>query len=237
MKNNNIFVDLNTKLVLSSNSLKYLLTKNKKMETTSSQKPILVKMADQLVKNQQDLDALAVQLSLGKAEAKDKFEEIKKDMRSSVQEFKASLEAEYSRNKEWANAMKPKLNYLEGQLAEGETETNLIFEEKKKNILKGLVEITDEIEKNPEVKRIAHYYNLASDKFQLQLDLVGKTWNQKKLELTNEFHDEMKNAKTKLNEFKTKINEKKDEVDLKLDHFKDEMQESYGHLKKAFKSL
>ncbi len=26
-------------------------------------------------------------------------------------------------------------------------------------------------------------------------------------------------------------------VDLKLDHFKDEMQESYGHLKKAFKSL
>jgi hypothetical protein len=207
-----------------------------KSETTN-QKPILVKIADQLVKDQQELDTLAVQLSLGKAEAKDKFEEIKKEMRSSVQEFKASLEAEYSRNKEWASAMKPKLNYLEGQLAEGETETSLIFEEKKKNILKGLNEITDEIEKNPEVKRMTHYYNLASDKLQLQLELVEKTWNQKKLELTNEFHEEMKNAKIKLAEFKTKVNEKKDEVDFKLEHFKDEMQSSYGHLKKAFKSL
>lgn len=207
------------------------------METTSSQKSILVKMADKLVKNQQDLDALAVQLSLGKAEAKDKFEEIKKDMRSSVQEFKASLEAEYSRNKEWANAMKPKLNYLEGQLVEGKIETNFIFEEKKKNILKGLVEITYEIEKNPEVKRIAHYYNLASDKLQLQLDLVEKTWNQKKLELTNEFHDEMNNAKEKLTSIIAKINEKKDDIDLKLESFSDEIHLSYNHLKKAIQAL
>ncbi len=59
---------------------------------TTNQKPILVKIADQLLKDQQELDSLAVQLSLGKAEAKDKFEEVKKQIRKSIQEFKITID-------------------------------------------------------------------------------------------------------------------------------------------------
>ncbi len=46
-------------------------------EVTTNQKPILVKIANQLLKNQQELDLLAVQLALGKVEAKTEFEEAK----------------------------------------------------------------------------------------------------------------------------------------------------------------
>lgn len=206
-------------------------------EVTTNQKPILVKIADQLLNDQRELDSLAVQLSLGKAEAKDKFEEAKKQMRTSIQEFKAKLEAEYDRNKEWAKSMKTKLSYLDNELSDGEAQTKPIFEEKMKNIIKGLDEIGEEIDKNPEVIRMAHYYSIASNKLKLQLEIIGKKWDEKKLVLTDLFHDEMNASKEKINSFKSKINDTKDDVGLKYENFKDEVGASFDHLRKAIKSL
>jgi hypothetical protein len=206
-------------------------------EVTTNQKPVLVKIADQLLNDQLELDSLAVQLSLGKAEAKDKFEEAKKQMRTSIQEFKAKLDAEYDRNKEWAKSMKTKLSYLDNELSDGEAQTKPIFEEKMKNIIKGLDEIGEEIDKNPEAIKMAHYYSIASNKLKLQLEIIGKKWDEKKLVLTDLFHDEMNAAKEKINSFKSKINDTKDDVGLKYENFKDEVGASFDHLKKAFKSL
>ena len=72
------------------------------MATTSKKstpKPLLSRIAEQLVKDQQELDHLAVQLSLGKVEIKDKFEALKQKLKASVHEFKVDLKDVYNDNK------------------------------------------------------------------------------------------------------------------------------------------
>ncbi|MFD2962332.1 MULTISPECIES: hypothetical protein [Olivibacter] len=64
-----------------------------------NQRPILVKIANQLLKDQQDLDSLAVQLSLGKAEAKDKFREVKSEFKEKLQDLKNTISAEFEEGK------------------------------------------------------------------------------------------------------------------------------------------
>ena len=46
-----------------------------------SQKPIRVRIAEKLIKDQQELDHLAVQVSLGKAEMNDEFKKAKADLK------------------------------------------------------------------------------------------------------------------------------------------------------------
>lgn len=206
-------------------------------EVTTNQKPILVKIAEQLLNDQRELDSLAVQLSLGKAEAKDKFEEAKKQMKKSVQEFKETLSSEYKQSKDWVNSIDIKLSNLEDYLAETKAETKEIFEKQKKNILKGIDDVKNEIKKNPEVIKFANYYTAASEKIKLQMELFEKKMEAKTTELTKEFKDEMNNAKEKLTSIIAKINEKKDDIDLKLESFSDEIHLSYNHLKKAIQAL
>ena len=56
-----------------------------------SQKPIRVRIAEKLIKDQQELDHLAVQVSLGKAEMNDEFKKAKADLKKNIHEVNASL--------------------------------------------------------------------------------------------------------------------------------------------------
>jgi len=209
------------------------------METTvkSKQRPILVKIADQLLKDQQELDLLAVQISLGKAEVKDRFEEAKKQMKKSIREFKEVLSFDKNSNKDWANSIRIKLNELEGQLAKGKVESKKVFDEQKQIILKEIEELRNEIKMNPDAVKLAHYFTAATEKIKLQMDLFEKNMGAKKTGLTEEFKDEMNHAREKINTLLAKANKKKDDMDLKLENFNDEIHLSYEHLKKAFKAL
>ena len=53
------------------------LTLKNKQNGKKSQKPIRVRIAEKLIKDQQELDHLAVQVSLGKAEMNDEFKRSK----------------------------------------------------------------------------------------------------------------------------------------------------------------
>jgi hypothetical protein len=200
-------------------------------------KPFLVKLADRLVKDQQELDELAVQLALGKAEANDKFEEAKKKMRKRVKKVTAAVSSKFEQNKEWVQSLKGKLANLTDHLGKGKAETPEMYEEQKTNILQGLTEVEHEIQKSPEASKLSRSFNVASEKIKLQMDLFEKKLGAGKKELTKEFHEEMDKAKKKIHAIAARIKEKKDDVDLKLDHFSDELRESYDHLKKAIKSL
>lgn len=208
----------------------------KETETTT-QKPILVKIADQLLKSQQDLDELALQLSLGKAEVKDKFEEAKKQLKTDIREFKEELDADYKQSKDWAKETFDELTDLESLLDKGKAETKEVFEEQKKNIIYGLENVKNAIKKNPEVIKMGNYFTSAVERIQLQMALFQMNLNSDKKELTKEFKHEMNAAKTKINSIITKIQDAKDNVDLKLDHFNNEIELSYEHLKKAIKAL
>ena len=207
------------------------------MEEEKSKKPFLVKLADRLVKDQQELDELAVQLALGKAEVNDKFEEAKKKMKKRVRKVTATVSSKFEQNKEWVQSLQEKLSNLAGHLGKGKAETQATFNEQKTNILQGLNEVEHEIQKSPEVSKQSRSFAVASEKIKLQMDLFEKKLGAEKKELTKEFHEEMDKAKKKIHSIASRIKEKKDDVDLKLDHFSDELRESYDHLKKAIRSL
>lgn len=209
------------------------------MEDNTNKKekrPFLVKIADRLVKDQQELDELAVQLSLGKAEARDKFEEAKKKMRKRVRKVTHALSQEFEEGKDWAVSLKDKLSKLTGHLDKGKPETQEMFVQQKKNILHGLDEVETEIQKSPDASKLSRSFNLASEKIKLQMDLFEKKLAAGKKELTKEFHEEMDEARKKMHAIAAKLKAKKEDVDDKLDDFGDDIRESYEHLKKAIKS-
>jgi hypothetical protein len=200
-------------------------------------KPLLVRMADQLLKDQQQLDEMAIQFALGKTEVKAKFELAKKQLKESIQEFKEDLSADYKLAKEKVNAIKLTLEELTEQLEKGRADTKHLFLEQKKNILHRLEEVSIEIRKNPEVVKIAVVFMTALEKIKLQMDLFEKKMNEEKKELTRDFKAEMYDAQAKINSIKAKIKARKEEVDLKMDHFNDEIHLAYSHLKKAIQAL
>jgi ribosomal protein L29 len=80
-----------------------------------------------------NLEELQVQTALGKAELSDKFEDIKKSAKKSVQHLKSEVNAFVDDRKESYNHLKAKLEHLELQLALGKADTmDEIREQKKK---------------------------------------------------------------------------------------------------------
>lgn len=206
------------------------------MKTTKNenQKPILVKIADQLLKDQQELDFLVVQLSLGKVEVIEEFEKAKSRMKNSLHEFKVELNSKI--NQEYV-FLDNSLTDLENELDEGEAKTKELFLKQKKNILKKLETIKIEIENNPNILKIADFFTSASIKTKLQLEILEKNFDKKKTELTAEYNQEMITAHEKINSIISKIKEKQEDASLKWENFKDEIHISYEHLKKAIEAL
>lgn len=198
------------------------------------QKPILVKIADQLLKDQQELDYLVVQLSLGKVEVIEEFEKTKSKMKNVLHEFKVELNSEI--DKEYA-FLDNSLTDLENELDEGEVKTKEMFLKQKKNILKKLDAVKIEIENNPNVLKIADFFTSASIRTKLQLEILEKNFDKKKTELTEEYNQEMITAQEKINAIISKLKEKQEDANLKWENFKDEIHISYEHLRKAIHAL
>ncbi len=206
-------------------------------EVKTDQKPVLVRMAEQLLKDQVELDALALQFSLGKAEVKDKFEETKKQLKKSILEFRETLASEFKLNKEWTDTFKLKLTELENQLSKGRAESKVMFDEQKKAILKELGDLKNEMRKNPEARKLADYFASVAGRTEVQLDLFERKMAEGKKELTREFQEEMKKAGIKINSLLAGLKERKEDADFKLSNFSDEIRLSYDHLKKAIREL
>jgi len=199
-----------------------------------NQKTILVNVADLLLKDQQELDHLAVQLSLGKVEVKEEFEKTKSRMKNSLHEFKVELNSEIDQVYAFLDIS---LTDLENELDEGEAKTKELFLKQKKNILKKLETIKIEIENNPDILKIADFFISASIRTKLQLEILEKNFDEKKTELTAEYNQEMITAQEKINVIISKLKEKQEDANLEWGNFKDEIHISYDHLRKAIHAL
>ncbi len=200
------------------------------------QKPLLARIAEQLLKDQQELDHLAVQLSLGKVEVKDRFEALKQKLKTSVHDFKVDLKEVYNENKEWSIGFKEKLNHLDEQLSASKAETKEVFKAQKKNIVHAMDLVKEEIKKNPEVHKVSDFFTAASEKARLQIRLFEMKWGSKEKVLTG-FRTEMKKASEKVDEIIADAKVNKQKAEVKLKGFNTEIHEAYGHFKKAIKSL
>ncbi|MGZ3898715.1 MAG: hypothetical protein ACXVNM_01880 [Bacteroidia bacterium] len=199
-----------------------------------NEKMITDKIIDGLKKAVVEMEELRVQLALGKAEARDLYEESKKKFNAYIHEAKISLENFKDKATSGASHIKPLLEALQLQLVLGKAETREVFEEQKKIITKSLLELEAIIRKN---KTADEYYSkllMEIEKFKIKLEIIKLRYELKKMGANEEFEEKKHEFLSKLNEIKSKMLGKKAEQKNKWENFHDEITEAYQHLRKAF---
>lgn len=178
------------------------------------------------------LEEFQVQLALGKAEARDKFEEVKKSLNKSLQTAKRKA-AEY---KKQAEPFQARLEHLRVQLALGKAETRDALLEQKKRILKAIRELEAFLRESGlgESKEMAAL-RAELEQVKIKLGFIeqkvqGNLGGKKKKEL-----DEIgRELKEKLAGLKKKMMSRKPDLAAHWGHFTKEMDSAFRHMKKAF---
>lgn len=168
-----------------------------KTQQTKNEKKALLKTADILVEAQRELDELTVQLALGKAEALDKFEEIKRDFRSRIATLKATLNAEGLIG--ISKDIKARIEKLELALTERKSENREMFVAQKRLILKSLLVLEAEIRKHlPDREDIQHVLH-EFESFKLKLEILRLRFELKRFSINESLHHNAEEVRRRVN--------------------------------------
>ena len=155
-------------------------------------KPFLQKVADRLISVQGEIDELVLQFALGKAEAKEKFEEVKKELRSKISEFKKLVEN--SGGGIVTPELRQKLDELELQLALGMADTADAFEKQRKLIIKTLNSTESALKSWLSTVKVPTHVHHDIETFKLKLEIIRLRFQLKKFEITDAFKNQMGKA-------------------------------------------
>lgn len=193
---------------------------------------ILNRIGVKLLQAQQELDELTVQLALGKAEAHDKFEEVKLEFRMKVAEFRNQV-------REMRDMIKPevlqKLDELELKLALGRAESKEVYQEQKQKIKLALANL--EHEWNQGIHKVdTDFFIHEAEKFRLKLDILRLRFELKAFQVKDSYRSTTINVKRELEKIATRVQQKL-HMGTRYADFKDELSLAYEHLKKAVHEL
>ena len=175
-----------------------------------------------------NLEEFQVKTALGKAEAKDKYEEVKKEFNSFIHENEYKVKDVQDNIED----LRIKFEELRIQLVLGKAETIDVFKKQKRQLLLTLHEIEVKIKKDKTLNRIYAITLVEIEQFKIQLEIL----EEKYLSATKETKSSYQKGKEEFNLFidniVAKYSKKKEET--KLEHFQSEIAEAFMHLKKAF---
>jgi ElaB/YqjD/DUF883 family membrane-anchored ribosome-binding protein len=174
-----------------------------------------------------EIEELQVQAALGKAEAKDKYEEIKKKFNLVLHEAKSKIES----GKETVEDIDTKFDELRVQLELGKAEGLDAFKEQKKGLLAKLHEIEVNIKTNKRLNDIYAFVLLEIEKFKLKLEVLEQKFMKGKEDAKTSFEKGKTEFNTFIERIKAKYGKKEE---TKWEHFQDEISEAFSHFKKAF---
>lgn len=198
-------------------------------------KPLLVKLSDILVKTQQEVDELAVQFALGKAEASDKFEEIKDAARKRFLDLRNTLILGAG-DKE-VHDLRGKLDELELQFALGKAETLDFFEDQRTKISDAMHNIEAELNIQKEFGKIKNFYVAEIEDLKLKFDVLKKQFGTKNVDAGIFFKEKMVEAREEIDKLMAKAEDSVDELKEKYEDFTDEIKTAGKHIKKAIDAL
>lgn len=180
-----------------------------------------------------EIDELRVQLALGKAEARDLYENAKKKFNHLLHEVSLEI-AELKEDKDVLILLNT-LESLKVQLALGKAETKQLFEEQYEKIKLSLHEFETEFRKNKQVEENYAKLHLEIEKFKIKLELLHLHYKLLKVKTGFQFEDKKKEMFSKLAAIKDKMLAKEKEGKQKWNHFQEELGEAYEHLRSAFR--
>ena len=186
------------------------------------------KVIGALRKTAVELEEFQVQAALGKAEAKDKYEEVKKKFNHFIHDSEFKIKG----IKEKIEELNTKFDELRVQLALGKAETKEMFKKQKKQLLLTLHDIEVKIKTNETLNRLYALTLIEIEQFKIQLEILEQKFEKDKKEAKDSFEKGKQDCNSFINKFKGKYGKKK-EVS-KMEHFQTEISEAFDHFKKAF---
>jgi len=189
------------------------------------------KVIGALRKSAIELEEFQIKAALGKAEAQEKYEEVKKKFNLFIHE------SEYKINgiKEKIEELNTKFDELRVQLALGKAETKEIFKKQKKQLLTTLHEIEVKIKTNDTLNRMYALTLIEIEQFRIQLEILEQKFSKNKPEAKDSFEKGKQDFNSFIDKFKGKYAKKKEVK--KLEHFQNEISEAFTHFKKAFSKV
>ena len=179
-------------------------------------------------------EEIEVQLSLGKAEAKELFERERKNLNTFINEQKLKFKKEEKEEEaNWDNLIQ-KFEALEDQLSEVGPETKRHYDKMKKDTLHSIYELENAIRESYGELGVGMRGQL--DHFKSILDTYRIQFALSDFNTQEESNNRKEALKQAVKEVRDRIN-KEVEDGNKLDDFTKEMSTSLDHMKKAFSDL
>jgi len=190
--------------------------------------PFIDKVIEALRKTAVNLEEFQVKVALGKAEAQDKYEDVKKEFNLFIHDSEFKING----IKENIEELKAKFDELRVQLALGKADTIEVYKKQKKQLLLTLHEIEVKIKTNETLSRMYAVTLIEIEQFKIQLEILEKKYKTDKKETKDSFGKGKLEFNSFIEKFRTKYGKKKEET--KLEHFQNEISEAFTHFKKAF---
>ncbi|MBI3512445.1 MAG: hypothetical protein HY064_17430 [Bacteroidetes bacterium] len=189
------------------------------------------KFATLLRKAATGIENLQVQLSLGEAEAADKYEEVKKKFNSFLHNAKAKIGTQSRRA---ANDLRAEVDELQVQLSLGKADSRDKFEEQKKKISKSMDKLERKIKSAEKASGFEEELLHEIETMRIKLEVIRIHYALGQMEALEEFENKKHDLSEMLAKTKAKVAVKKEEFAKKRQRRYAEIRESYKHLKKAF---
>lgn len=186
-------------------------------------------VVDGMRKTAEEVEKFQLQVSLGKMEAFDKFNEIKKSYANYTHELKIKAE----NGKEQLKDFQSKFQGLQVQLALGKADTYDAFQEQKKKILLAIHEVQVAIKTNPTFIKAYAFLLENLEKLKLKLDILSEKLDPLKENIAKIYTNKKKDIEEAINSFKEKFKDRTD-IEHRMDVFQDELTSAFKHIKKAF---
>ena len=201
---------------------------------TAEKTSLTDKIIKGLRKAAEELEQFRLQASLGKAQAKDIYEEAKKKFDVYIHEAKLRLDNAKGIAAEKVIQLKTALEELQLQLALGKAETKEAFEEQRKKIEHALHSLEAFLRSN---KTSNEYYStllMETEKFRIKLDILHMHYKLNRLSKLEKLEEKKTDLSKKLSDLKNRLAKREQEAEGKWEHFREEISDAYTHLKKAF---
>lgn len=200
------------------------------METKQESKDtkVLKMVAENLLALQQEIDELTLQFALGKAEVKETYANIKKDLLSQMHTWRHALSGHLSLEAQ------ERLDLLEAQLIKAMEESPALFEKQRHHLIALIQEIERDFKVWWQKTEKTHHLEFEFEKFKLKLEILRLHFLVKKFEVKDEFRSAMKDVKNSIHALKDEIQEN---VEESWDHVRDRSTSIYSQLRKALTSL
>lgn len=202
---------------------------------TKIKTPLLEKMAEGLLLAQQEIDELALQLSLGKSEAKEKLEEVKKEFVRGISTLKKSLQS--ALDQPIPLALKMKFEAVELQLQVGKVQSKESFDSQIKLLIVATIALEEEIRSLLHKMEVKGYFGHEIEKFLLKLEILRLKFGIKKFEIKEGFRSEMATVRKSIESFRENAKKLKALPAAAYDDIKTEISSNYKSLRNAIKKL